>query len=541
MSGNPQTKTRVKEVICWKCGETYDHTLEECPDDGSRLIPLNPDDLDDPMIGSLFDGRFRIVRKLGEGGMGSVYAARQIDFERTVALKVLKADYLRDENIRKRFMYEARTISNLRHPNALRLYDFGQAPPNSFYMVMELLEGESLADRLAYRFLTYREILDTVPPICGVLGEAHENEVIHRDLKPENLYIVNVNGGEFPKLLDFGIAKHLSDETMTQSGTLWGTPAYMSPEQAKGSTVGAAADIYAIGIILYELICGNLPFHASTQMGLAMKHISVPARPLSSIPGLDSVPPELDNLILRTLSKDPNERPASMEELADALVRIRRDCFDDALLDSVPAEEVDAIELQTWIADEPDVEDEVASIPLDTQTQKALKRFEEPRVPTITAEHLVGDLSGEFVRMTKRRPMVGLYAALAVFAIAAGGAWVYATFIADSNIAEAGAANPMAGVTGAAINSVDANPDAEAEAPTSSAAGDAATTATAVVLGARNISVRMRPDSELIFVDAPEMVGKDGIAEKPKKKKKRRKRRRKTDARKVKNALENTF
>lgn len=357
MSSDIETRVREGERICWKCGEHFGRELETCPSDGSRLLDLDPGDMTDPLVGTLFDGRFRIYKKLGEGGMGNVYSARQIDFERDVALKILKADFLRDENIRKRFMYEARAISNLRHPNAIRLFDFGQAPDGSFYMVMELLEGESLADRLAYRFVSFREIFNCVPPVCGVLHEAHKNRVVHRDLKPENIYLVDVNGKEeFAKLLDFGIAKHLTDRTMTQSGTLWGTPAYMSPEQAKGDKVAAPADIYAVGIILFELVSGNLPFHAETQMGLAMKHINVPPRPLRSIPGLEDVVPEaLDELVMQCLAKDPAERPTDCEQIATRLNEIRDAYFSDELLDCIPAEEVDAIALQDWIAAEPEM------------------------------------------------------------------------------------------------------------------------------------------------------------------------------------------
>ncbi|TXD38355.1 serine/threonine protein kinase [Lujinxingia vulgaris] len=345
-----------REKVCWQCGRTFSTTLEVCPDDGARLIETGLEDLEDPLIGSIFDGRFQIYKKLGEGGMGAVYSARRLDFETDVALKLLKVDFARDEGIRKRFMYEARVISNLKHPHAVRLFDFGQTSDGHFYMVMELLNGESLADRLAYRFVTYREVFDIIPPICGVLGEAHAQDVIHRDLKPENIYLLKVEENrEFPKLLDFGIAKHNRAETMTQSGTLWGTPAYMSPEQARGDVVGAAADIYGIGIMLYELISGNLPFHASTQMGFAVKHLNEPARPLSSIPGLNSVPAALDELVLSMLAKRPEERPGSMEEVVARLEVIRAQDFDADLLAKVPAEEVDPIALQAWIRDAPDI------------------------------------------------------------------------------------------------------------------------------------------------------------------------------------------
>ena len=361
--------------------------MEVCPDDGARLIETDIEDTGDPLIGTVFDGRFQILGKLGEGGMGTVYSARRLDFETEVALKLLKLDFARDDGIRKRFMYEARVISNLKHPHAVQLYDFGQTSEGHVYMVMELLSGESLADRLSYRFVTYREVFDIIPPICGVLHEAHLRDVIHRDLKPENIFLLEVEGNaEFPKLLDFGIAKHKREETMTKSGTLWGTPAYMSPEQARGASVGAPADIYGVGIMIFELISGNLPFHASTQMGYAVRHINEPPRPLSSIPGLDSVPPELDDFILSMLAKSPSDRPATMDEVARSLKRIRDEHFDDALLDTKPAEEVDAIALQRWIQEAPEISRDSLEIPpqvkqrakeLDDEGERGLRSFEE--------------------------------------------------------------------------------------------------------------------------------------------------------------------
>lgn len=462
--------------------------------------------------------------------MGNVYAARQVNFERDVALKILKADYLRDENIKKRFMYEARTISNLRHPNVVRLFDFGQAPPHDFYMVMELLEGESLADRLAYRFLTYREIFDIVPPVCGVLGEAHISDVIHRDLKPENIFLCKVKGNaEFPKLLDFGIAKHLTDETMTKSGTLWGTPAYMSPEQARGDRVGSAADIYAIGIILYELICGNLPFNATTQMGLAMKHISVPARPLSSIPGLKSVPPDLDDLILRTLQKDVNARPLSMDELATELERIKG-LFTDELLDSVPAEEVDAIELQRWIAEEPTVEDE---LPRASGQYSALQRADRSAELGVRTGESSALTTADFQRATtimavdvkpsRRRPwalVIGVCALMLAFV----GGGLYAT-----------RGEPQAPVANVIVASQPPEPaKSDDGSSTAGAAGNAASMAATVILTSRTVASSMTPKNTMIVVDEP-------VSTRPN----RRRRSIKKDASKaepqVKRALEKTF
>lgn len=528
MTENLGEHIREREKICWKCGEKFDEALEVCPADGSRLIQLSKDDADDPLIGELFDGRFRVFKKLGEGGMGNVYAARQVDFQRDVALKLLKADYLRDENIRKRFMYEARTISGLKHPNALRLFDFGQAPPASFYMVMELLEGESLADRLAYKFLTYKDIFSIVIPVCGVLGEAHANDVVHRDLKPENIFISKVNEKqEFPKLLDFGIAKHLTDETMTKSGTLWGTPAYMSPEQAKGDRVTGLADVYAIGIILYELISGNLPFHASTQMGLAVKHISVPARSLLTIPGLRSVPKRLDDLILSALSKDPALRPQSMEVMANELEAIVQECFSSEVLDSTPAEEVDAIALQTWLAEEQAVEEDLPraepasasseTLPIDTGESLA-RNTGNISVPTLAlSPPTVFDASTRSSPV--RLAIVGLVAALLV----SGGALLYATYLIPASEPE------LLGTGQSALQGLEA-PNLD---PMTRAIGDGASQAAQTALRAREVSDAMKPKNSLIFVDGPEEVGRK--AKRPKKKAQP------AEKAPVKSAIENTF
>ena len=336
--------------LCPECEKRYDADVLECPEDGEYTIEV-PDDLATLLVGTTLDGRWHIEETLGEGGMGMVYQAWDPQRREDVAIKVLKADYLRDENIRRRFMHEARIIANLEHPNAVRMHNFGQMPDGNFYMVMEHLKGESLAERLAYKFLTYGEIFNLIPPICDVLAEAHEKGVVHRDLKPENIFIVtDEQGRENSNLIDFGVSKNLARQTLTQTGTLWGTPAYMSPEQARGDTVGAGADIYAMAIILFELICGHLPFTAETQMGYAVKHMHSEPRSMLSIPGMYSPPEELDALILQGLAKQPEERPASMEVFANRLRQIIEEHFDDAAAVGIPAQEIDPQGLQEWVA-----------------------------------------------------------------------------------------------------------------------------------------------------------------------------------------------
>ncbi|MFB6263124.1 MAG: serine/threonine-protein kinase [Bradymonadaceae bacterium] len=333
--------------VCWQCGETFGADEQVCPDDGETLVELDPSQTQDMLIGRVFDHKYRVLAKLGEGGMSDVYSGRELEGEREVALKVLKADFLRDEQVRKRFMYEARVIAELDHPNAVDLYDFGQAPDGSFYMVMELLEGESLAERLDRAFLDYGEIFAILPPVAEALAEAHDRDVVHRDLKPENIFLAHRDDDETfdPVLLDFGIAKHLRSRTLTREDALWGTPGYMSPEQATGESVTSAADVYSLGVILFEFVTGVLPFRASTPMGYATKHIQKEPRAPSDMPGLQSVPRALDDFVLELLAKDPDDRPDSMGAVAERLRELRDADFDADSLSAVPAGEVDRSEL----------------------------------------------------------------------------------------------------------------------------------------------------------------------------------------------------
>ena len=358
----------AREKTCWQCGEVFVTALDHCPNDGGRLVDLALDEDHDPLINATIDKRYRVRERLGEGGMGRVYSAWDPEQRREVAIKVLKADYLRDENIRRRFMHEARIISNLEHPNAVGLYDFGQMLNGNFYMAMELLRGESLADRLARTFLSYGELFAIIEPVCEVLAEAHQNGIVHRDLKPENIFIVKrEDGSESARLIDFGVSKNLARQTLTQTGTLWGTPAYMSPEQARGDNVGAGADIYAMGIILFELVCGHLPFTAETQMGYAVKHMHNAPRAMLSIPGLKSPPPSLDALVMRTLSKHAEQRPETMEVFVEELRAIIAADFEEEMMSWVPAQEIDPQGLQEWVS-------------MDSEPGKP--RGERPLVPT---------------------------------------------------------------------------------------------------------------------------------------------------------------
>ena len=273
-------------------------------------------------------GQYRVVRQIGKGGMGVVYLAEHSLLGRPAAIKVLLKEYSENEAIVKRFFTEAKVVTAIADPGIVQVFDFGHDVDGSAFIVMELLEGESLQTRLkrSGRLEVY-EAIRLMAQIASSLGAAHAKGVIHRDLKPDNIFIVGdpaVSGGERTKILDFGIAKLADPEqgTMkTSTGVVMGTPVYMSPEQCRGaSTLDHRSDIYALGCVLFTLVCGRPPFHAAGSGDLIVAHIrDLPPRPSSLIPGLI---PELEAVILRCLQKHPDARFQTTSELARALRQI---------------------------------------------------------------------------------------------------------------------------------------------------------------------------------------------------------------------------
>ncbi len=281
----------------------------------------------DPFLGAVVAGRFAVLELLGAGSMGTVYRARQEAMGRDVALKIVRAERLMDSQAKTRFQREAHAMSMLESPYTVTVFDFGEihagldeprALDGSLYLAMELLDGESIGDRIRrLGRLEVAEALIILRHALASLAEAHEKGIIHRDLKPDNLIVVRTNAGELKaKVLDFGIAKLLTtdgrvDVLETQAGTVFGTPRYMSPEQAQGTTLDARSDLYALGVILYHMLVGSPPFADQDAVVVMAHHIkSVPKRPTEVALGL-RLPVGLEELLMRVLHKDPARRPQS--------------------------------------------------------------------------------------------------------------------------------------------------------------------------------------------------------------------------------------
>jgi serine/threonine-protein kinase len=270
-------------------------------------------------------GHYRIVGTLGVGGMGTVYRAEHVLIGRAVAIKLLLPELTANREIVTRFFNEARATSAIKHPGIVEIFDFGYTEQGHAYIVMELLEGETLGQRIArLGRLTIDDAALLMRDVCGALAAAHDLQIVHRDLKPDNIFLVpDAQQGERTKILDFGIAK-LTEMGLatgvTKTGAVMGTPAYMSPEQCRGSGgVDGRADLYSIGCILYELIAGRPPFINPGAGELIGSHLFVTPEPLSQHA---AVAPELDRLVMSLLEKAPEHRIQSARELAEHLVAI---------------------------------------------------------------------------------------------------------------------------------------------------------------------------------------------------------------------------
>lgn len=312
----------AKNRICPGCeARTAERTCAACKLSTIPLAALRKEV--DPLLGQNLAGQYRIERVLGRGGMGTVYAGSQLSIKRAVAIKVISREYSSDLPSIKRFQREARITSRLTHPNTIRLYDFGLNEDGLLYLVMELLEGRELADELKESGkLTLARAVEVCVQVLRALEQAHELGIVHRDLKPANIFMQRMGGGDVPKVMDFGIAKTITGADLTKvtkTGVVIGTPAYMSPEQARGEAIGPAADIYAVGTIFYELLSGRVPFESDTAVTTLLMQLTQQAPPIAKfapeLPHINAVQGALNQM----LAKRSDQRPQSARAAADLL------------------------------------------------------------------------------------------------------------------------------------------------------------------------------------------------------------------------------
>jgi len=341
---------------CPVCAEEYTGETAYCARDGTKLRAFEEAfammEDEDPLVGALVGGRYRVLRRIGEGGMGVVYLAEHEAIEKKLAIKVLKDQYALREDVVARFQQEAKSASRVKHEGVLEVFDFGRTDDHRFYIAMEMLDGRDLSYVLEkeHRLPPIRAVRIGVQ-IARALGAAHSKGIIHRDLKPENVFVrMGDDGREYVKIVDFGIAQlraegedasdpnaKVSGRKLTKTGMVFGTPEYMSPEQAAGKPIDARVDVYALGVMLFEMLSGRTPYQGETFMAILTAHLTQPLPSLSSMsrPGF-ACSPQLEAVVQRALAKEVEDRFRTMAELADALILTPEGQLDETLKPAGP-------------------------------------------------------------------------------------------------------------------------------------------------------------------------------------------------------------
>jgi serine/threonine-protein kinase len=316
--------------ICRTCGQHFSGDARFCPFDGEPLqvsTEYRPEA--DPLLGKVIDGRYEVEVVLGEGGMGTVYRARHRALGKRFALKVMRPELARQGDLAGRFIQEARAAAAIDHQNVVQITDFGELPGGTPYFVMELLEGEPLSKILKKTGpLPAVRAVRILQQVAAGLAAAHAGGVVHRDLKPDNIHITP---DDVVKVLDFGVAKVAGGARLTRAGMVFGTPQYMSPEQAAGGIVDHRSDIYALGVIMYEMFTGRVPFEADSYMGVLTKHMymvpELPSRVSESARELGA----LEDVTMKCLEKKPENRYPTMAAFVEEMGAVASIAFDGSL------------------------------------------------------------------------------------------------------------------------------------------------------------------------------------------------------------------
>ncbi len=290
------------------------------------LSPPPPDAPSSAWIGHTLDNRYKIRELLGEGGMGAVFVAEQVNLNKLVAVKMIHGEYADNEELAARFRREAMATAQIDHPNVASAIDYGQRPGGGAYLVTQLVRGASLTDEIFRGKMPWTKVCDLGAQIADALAAAHAAGIVHRDLKPDNILLEQREGATIVKVLDFGIARmadpSAGTQPLTRLGTVMGTPGYMAPEQAMGEATDHRTDLYALGVILWECLAGRSLWEGGELSDMLTRQLTQPPPPLAG--EVPDMPPELEQIIQRLLARDAKERPAAAREVRDALRSLGR-------------------------------------------------------------------------------------------------------------------------------------------------------------------------------------------------------------------------
>lgn len=403
----------------------------------------------DVIAGTVIEDKYSLERKIGEGGMGAVYLGTQLMVDRPVAIKLLHTGLNSHDRLKQRFEVEAKAIGRLNHPNCITLYDFGFSTElDAFYTVMEYLDGEPMHKRVI-RGVSVSEAVTTTRQIAAALDHAHHQGILHRDLKPENIILAKLtDGSELAKVLDFGIARIFRDDSpqaqseqnrLTRAGEVFGTPAYISPEQARGEReLTPASDLYSLGIMLFEMVEGRLPFWGDTAIDTIMLHIQAPIPPITRL----DVPPKLKEIIKRLMAKEPSQRYQSGRHLAEDLRSVELQLENSRNHIHTPAPHQSYAPQPTHLDLTPDESREWSEVPATVIAPSRIPmktspgQFSPP--PSVHDQGLKTDVedaaySQEFAISSMKRYNYTLIAAFLVFFLLVGGVIAGVAIISKNN------------------------------------------------------------------------------------------------------------